>query len=505
MSGEQLAFPLTLFSGDQAYRGVIRATYWRCITLGLAALLVAASPVGAQTPTVKIAAPFSLTGPNTTGGVPALDAVRLAIEEANASGDGPNIELRTYDDRSDDNAARDAARQIAASDALVVVGPGATTASQAAGPIYAEAGLAAIAPYALGAGGPASPTTFRLTFSTSDMGEALARYLRRVLGGTRAVVIYRDNGFGRPIAMGFRGVAEQIGIAAAYHAFTKPEDAVAFARQATADPEHPAIVLGMLDQDAAPVVAALARQGPKPLILGPTAIAHVAFADNFTKEPEASRDRGFFTDGIYAVSGLIFDSANAEALTFAARYRARYGREPRFEAAQGYDAAHLAIAAGRAAIASSGASDMAARRAAVRGYLASLDSPAHAVTSLTGPLWFTPDRGRQQPIRVGRFHGTLFESAPLQLVPVSNPTSVEINAGALMDLGGGRFERRQQVVYTGVFINEISRVDIAQSTFTADFYLWLRFARAAGAGAADPTDIDFPDLLRGGFDPKRPT
>jgi hypothetical protein len=81
----------------------------------------------------------------------------------------------------------------------------------------------------------------------------------------------------------------------------------------------------------------------------------------------------------------------------------------------------------------------------------------------------------------------------------------EVASGAVVDIGGGRFARRQQVVYTGVYLNEIPRVDIAQSTFTADFYLWVRFARDAGAGAADPTEIDFPDLVRGSFDPNRPT
>jgi branched-chain amino acid transport system substrate-binding protein len=96
-------------------------------------------------------------------------------------------------------------------------------------------------------------------------------------------------------------------------------------------------------------------------------------------------------------------------------------------------------------------------------------------------------------VRVGRFDGTLFESAPLQLVPVSNPTGAEIASGAIVETGPGFFARRQQVVYSGAFLNEISRVDIAQSTFTADFHLWLRFASGAGADAAEPTDIDFPE------------
>ncbi len=121
---------------------------------------------------------------------------------------------------------------------------------------------------------------------------------------------------------------------------------------------------------------------------------------------------------------------------------------------------------------------------------------------LTGPLWFTSERGRVQAVRVGRFHGTLIESAPLQLVAVPNPDRTEIAAGSVVDLGVGRFARRQQVVYSGIYLNEVSRIDVAQSRFTADLYLWVRYARGAGTGSADPANIDFPDLVRGSSDGK---
>jgi branched-chain amino acid transport system substrate-binding protein len=334
------------------------------------------------------------------------------------------------------------------------------------------------------------------------MGEALASNLRYAIGATRAVLIFRENGYGRPLAEGFRRVAELSGITATYQGFKTPAEAVDLARIAAADPGQPAIVLGMVDGDAGTVLAALRRQGAPSLILGTSAIASDAFAEHYANEPEARLNPGFFTDGVYAVSPLIIDSANAETLAFAARWRARYGRDLRWEAAQGYDAARLAIAAARAAMRQATAADLRTKRAAVISYLASLDSPAHAVASLTGPLWFTPERGRQQATRIGRFHGTLFESAPVQLVPVVNPTGPEIAAGSVLDLGYSRFARRQQVVYTGGYLNEVPRIDIAQSTFTADFYLWIRFARSAGA--ANPADLDFPDLLRGSFDPSKP-
>ena len=68
----------------------------------------------------------------------------------------------------------------------------------------------------------------------------------------------------------------------------------------------------------------------------------------------------------------------------------------------------------------------------------------------------------------------------------------------------GRFYRLQRVVQTGTFMNLIPHVDIAKSSFGADFYLWLRYAHDAGPGAADPADITFPNMLSGRFNPARP-
>ena len=41
--------------------------------------------------------------------------------------------------------------------------------------------------------------------------------------------------------------------------------------------------------------------------------------------------------------------------------------------------------------------------------------------------------GRELPIRVGRFEGGRFESAPLQLVPVARPSREELASGAEID------------------------------------------------------------------------
>jgi branched-chain amino acid transport system substrate-binding protein len=468
------------------------------VAVGLGATLaVAASPTGAQQHTAKIAVAFSLTGPNASIGIPDLDGVRLAVEEANAAGGGPTIELTVHDDTSDIETGKKLAHQIGAGDALLVVGPATTLMALETGRIYSDAGIVNIGPSTTGDEVTEPPNSFRAIASTSDGGGMLASYLRHVLGGRTAIVLYKDDGYGRAAANGFRRAAPGLGITTEYRAFRTVAESEEAARLAAADPANPAIFIAAYDADTVPVLTTLRRQGARGPILGTVTMAGEPYSALFAGQPEERQEPGFFTDGVYAATPVIFDSSNAETLAFADRFRARFGHEPDLWASQGFEAARLAVAAARAT-ASGGGADLRSRRTAIRNYLVSLDRPANGIPGLNGPLWFTAERGRDQALRIGRFHGTQFESAPGQLVPVSNPDPAEIAAGVIVDTGSGRFARRQQVVYAGVYLNEIPRLDIARSRFSADFYVWMRFA--SGAGAADPTEIDFPDLVRGSSD-----
>ena len=149
--------------------------------------------------------------------------------------------------------------------------------------------------------------------------------------------------------------------------------------------------------------------------------------------------------------------------------------------------------------------DTATQRAAALSYLRDLNDPSRAVSGLLGPVWFDEERGWPQAVRIGQFHRGRFESAPLQIVPVTIPDVAELASGEVFEVEHGRSARLQRVVYTGIFINEIPRIDIARSSFGADLYLWLRFARDGGPDSADPTDILFPYLMSGSFDRKSPS
>lgn len=115
-------------------------------------------------------------------------------------------------------------------------------------------------------------------------------------------------------------------------------------------------------------------------------------------EPEERRQPGFLTDGVCGISPVILDSANAEMLAFAERFRARFGHDPVWQAFAGYDSGRLAADAIRA-VAREGVpvGDTRRMRAAILDYLGSLTTPAQALPGLLGPIWFDSERGCRRP------------------------------------------------------------------------------------------------------------
>jgi branched-chain amino acid transport system substrate-binding protein len=133
-----------------------------------------------------------------------------------------------------------------------------------------------------------------------------------------------------------------------------------------------------------------------------------------------------------------------------------------------------------------------------------MNDPRRAPSGLLGPLAFDGDRGRRAVVRFGCFHRGRIESAPLQIVSVVSPHEDDLKSGAVFEVSPGRYACLQQVISSGIYLNEIMWLEQPRSTFAADFYVWLRFVSSYGPEAADPTDIKFPDLVNGRFDREHP-
>jgi branched-chain amino acid transport system substrate-binding protein len=469
-------------------REVLSRLAWRAFAFAALSLGAQASAADAPARSVEIAVSLPLSGEEASYGEGALLGIKLAIEEANANGATPRIDLNVLDDKGSDDEAKAVAERIVAGKAALMLGPAFSTASLMAGPVYAQPGLAALSPTATSDAITDNPTTFRVIFKNSEQGVILANYLSRVLNQRKADVIVVDNKYGKTLQAGFEGAAKSLPIDAQYFVFSTPEEIEAITRVIAGDASQPAVVILTLDSDAADILTALRRFGAKGAILGGDALGDEVLSTHFTGLAEERREPGYFNEGVYAITPVILDSANADTLAFANRFRARFGRDPVWQTVASYDTAVLGVAAARAALAETGADrDVNVLRKTALAYLNALDNSARALPGLLGPLSFDGTHGRQQAVRIGQFHGGHFESAPLQLVPVTAPDASELTSGIVFELEPGRFARLQRVVYTGVFVNEIPRVDITRASFGADFYLWLRFARNAGPASPDPT------------------
>jgi hypothetical protein len=84
-------------------------------------------------------------------------------------------------------------------------------------------------------------------------------------------------------------------------------------------------------------------------------------------------------------------------------------------------------------------------------------------------------------------------SAPLQLVQLENlavpAVEKEVEKGNAVSLRG-KYYWLQRVVYAGIDVNRLNRVDLRDGSFNADVYVWMRY----GGKNDDPIQITFPDL-----------
>jgi hypothetical protein len=226
------------------------------------------------------------------------------------------------------------------------------------------------------------------------------------------------------------------------------------------------------------VVLRLRRTGVNPVILGGSSLGS-DFPQRFRDEPEEQREPGYFTNNTYLASPLLLDSSSERSLEFSEQLFNRYGLRADEVSAKYYEAALLIVEALRRGEPELTLQSRDGDRRKIREWLAQQVNPSQAITGLTGPIYFDQNQSALQNVRIGRCTGGQCVSAPIQLAAVPDPRLIDLDrelaAGHVIRVRQ-QFYWLQRVVYTGIDINQISRVDTSKGTFTSDFYLWFRYA-----------------------------
>lgn len=436
-----------------------------------------------------VAVPISLSGPDAMIGEENKRGVELALahhKQSNPS--AADIRIIFYDDEGKPERAQAIASQIVQGDALAVLGPNYSYLALATGAIYAKAGLACLPAGATSDEITWSDTTFRMLFSNGDQGVHLARYASKVLGIQRVAVIASKDSYGQTLKTGFAAASAQEGLQADIYEFDHLDELPGMVEPLLSQ-KYDAYVLLMLEQGAERVIKLIRKQGDQTRIMGGDTLGEAAFAARFESEPQERTQPGYFTNGVMATVPVIFDSVNGETMRFVSQFKSQFGMQPGWNGVISYETARLIF----------GVIDHLSREPRWEK-LSTLDKrqmltktletgkyPAELKRGLLAPLIFQADRGRPTPLRVGLFENRQLISAPIQIVSLPNQKIAY-----------------QKVVYTGLYLNRIYDVNVASRTFSADFYLWMRYVDDERFGLSDPGNISFPRQQDGTFSPGDP-
>jgi branched-chain amino acid transport system substrate-binding protein len=461
---------------------------------------------------ISIAVAASLSGDGASGGQEIVDSIKLYIDATNREGgiNGRPLKLNIVDDKGNVQGATEAANNIAKTDALVVLGHRSSDASIAAGTIYQERKLPAIT----GTANNPKVTTdrpyyFRIIYTNPDLAKTLSLYAQQVLQFKTASVIYdkaskNEQTQSEVIKTAFEANASGK-IQKIWAIDSDPNNRKSSIQQIVneiaAEPEAGILFLTLSKEDVAEdFLVALKQKGLKNSILGEQALGRESFAKRFDKYDEEKKQSGFFTDGMYVPLPILFDSAGADAQDYFAAYQKAYNKTPSYLGAKFYEATIAAVDAIRKADLKLTTASLESDREQVREALSKLNNRKVGLRGLTGLLYFNSDRNSDQPVRLAKFQNYKLISASQQFTPIANPERLnlpkELQAGSIV-ASGEKYFWRQRVVYAGMDINKLNRID--KSTFTADFYVWFLYN-----GTDEPTEIQFPDAVTNSVNPTAP-
>ena len=285
--------------------------------------------------TVRLGCSMSLSGEEATHGRHMAAAAKLAVQEAQVSGDGPwNLELTVLDDAGDAGQAVAAARELVADPTVLgVVGPCTSDTAAAAAPIYFGGRLAHISPAAsnpdLSRGG--YDTFFRTVCSDEVQGSEAARLAVRYLHCRIIAIVHDGTAFGRALAETFSRAALDCGATIAMServAIGQREFGSTIARLRDAAPDL--IYCGLIEAEGAAFAAELRRCGVLSPLFGTDALK----PSRFLETP------GFPVAGPYYTSAAT-DVTRAPS---AHAFRHAFGNFSIYTA-EAYDAARILISA----------------------------------------------------------------------------------------------------------------------------------------------------------------
>jgi len=300
---------------------------------------------GSSGKTYKIGFQGALSGDNKQLGINEVNAVNLAVEQANAKGDlGFTLAVLPADDGGTKATAPPAAAALLQDPAVIgVVGPAFSGPTQANGPKYAAAGMALISPSATNATLTTSGyTTFHRIVPTDGVeGKATADFLAKKYKTVFVIDDLSTYGKGVGDVVATELAAKGVKVTRQELAPTTDYSAVA---QKVASSKDEAMYYGGYDAQAGLLAKALNTVSYK----------GYEISGNGGKSSVFTSTAGAAGNGYYFACGCLDATTAPAAAAFNTAYTAKFGTPPSTYSPEAYDATNAMIAAIKAAAAAGG-------------------------------------------------------------------------------------------------------------------------------------------------------
>jgi len=448
---------------------------------------------------IALAAP--LTGNNESTGKANRQSIQLYMDQVNKNGGikGKKLVLDEYDDQNECNhlAVQQARKIVEDNRALAVIGHNYSACSVNAGKIYQQHHIPAITPSSNDVSITAdNPWYFRTIFNNKTQGRFLAHYISKVLKQNTVSIIYKDVTYGSYLAEIFEHTAKELGIEIKYRWSFSPNptdgELTNIINDLSTKSDAGLLLLSTHAVEGAKLIQLIKDHKISNKIMGPDSFGVNSFQKRFKDLPKEKMMPGFYTDGVYMVVPLIFDSANEAAQFFRNAYQTKYREEPDWYAAFAYDAIMVLAKAIEDSGVEGKYDTIEADRSKIKDFLAQdMTLSKNAVAGVTGnTLLDNLGDPAFKAISVGLFKGEKIISAPIQLQNIEQLyTVIDIDAatkkGDIIMLDDVMMNK-VNVVYAGININEITELDINTLTYKVDFLLWFRYS-----GDFAPQNIEF--------------
>jgi len=458
---------------------------------------------GTKDAKIRIALIGPMSGQNAIMGQSIIEGVRLFMNGAGETDESlPEIVIDVFDDQNNAKKAAEVARTIVQQQSHVaVIGHFYSSCSISAGRIYKQHGIPAITPTSTNVNVTKdNPWYFRTIFNDNLQSRFLAIYAREVFRTKNASVIHEDLEYGQNLAEVFIQKAREIGIRInniwSYEVNSENVDKrlEIIVNDLARKKNVGLIFLAGHGAEGSKIIQMLKDRKINHTFIMPDSFASTAFQSIFEKFPKERETPGFYTNGLYVTTPLIMDTANEKGQKFVDDFVDAYHHNPGWHSAFAYDTAMMLYHAIKESRIKGNKENLDNERIAVRDALKRINSPDIAIEGVTGFNYFNEYGDAQKPVSIGIYKNKNIVSSLTQLQIVNNIMDIdnveaELQRKRLLYIDD-QYMYLTKVVYTGVKLLKIDKLDIDTMTAHLEFYLWFRFQ-----GDFSTKDFDFANAL----------